>query len=309
MQQAPRPKAKERFLRTISPAEHIDLRKISHWLTFYRILQAVVAVVLLVLYFFGHSPNVLLALGIIVPVVLMENALLSSTTARLAMYEEQETQMQAVLDSEQALIRQLRTQRHDFINHLQVVYALIQMKDYDKAEEYVEQIYTDIQSVGKQMRTQCAAVNALLAAKSVQAEKRGIRLAMAIHTDLAELPIREWEVCRILANLLDNAMDASEGAADPVVELALREDVTGLRVEVSNNGKPIPQALLEDIFQPGFTTKGERGTGMGLYIVRSTVEEHGGTVDVTSDETRTVFRLHLPPQKWPAGGSVTADDS
>ena len=56
------------------------------------------------------------------------------------------------------------------------------------------------------------------------------------------------------------------------------------------------------------STKGERGTGMGLYIVRSTVEEHGGTVDVTSDETRTVFRLHLPPQKWPAGGSVTADD-
>lgn len=303
------PKAKEKLLKNISPAEHIDLRKLTRWLTALRVLQAGLVVVMLVLYFFGMDTNTLLILAFIVPVVLAENALLAFVLSKLAAYQEQEAQMREVLDGEQALIRQLRTQRHDFINHLQVVYALIQMKDYDQAENYVEQMYSDIQSVGQQMRTKCAAVNALLAAKSVQAEKRGVRMSMTIRTDLEVLPIQEWEVCRILANLLDNAMDAVADALEPVVELTLWEDVLGLHLKVFNNGTPIPEELEETIYQPGFTTKGERGTGMGLYIVKSTVEDHGGSIELNSRQEGTTFTLYLPPRKVFTGTGMAAADS
>ena len=64
----------------------------------------------------------------------------------------------------------LRAQRHDFLNHLQVVYSLIEMGEHQEANQYIEQVYGDIQSVSKALKTACAPVNALLRAKMAEAE-------------------------------------------------------------------------------------------------------------------------------------------
>ena len=65
----------------------------------------------------------------------------------------------------------------------------------------------------------------------------------------------------------------------------------------------IPKPMQERIFQPGFTTKGDRGTGMGLHIVDTILKEHGGTIEVKSDEQLTCFEGLIPlrPQPAPAG--------
>jgi signal transduction histidine kinase len=66
-------------------------------------------------------------------------------------------------------------------------------------------------------------------------------------------------------------------------------------VEVFNDGAPIPTELLPRIWDPFFTTKGEReGTGLGLAICRRIVEEHGGAIEVESGAQGTVFRVRLP---------------
>ena len=71
--------------------------------------------------------------------------------------------------------RQLRVQRHDFLNHLQVVYSLMEMGEYDEAMRYISQVYGDIRSVGKNLKTASAPVNALLMAKTQECRERGIR--------------------------------------------------------------------------------------------------------------------------------------
>ena len=101
--------------------------------------------------------------------------------------------------------------------------------------------------------------------------------------------MESWEFCRILSNLLDNAMDAAQEAPEGCVKLRLFADDVGIHFHVMNNGTPIEAANLERVFVPGFTTKGGRGTGMGLFIVRNLVHRFGGEIVVTSTEQQTCF--------------------
>ena len=62
----------------------------------------------------------------------------------------------------------------------------------------------------------------------------------------------------------------------------------------------IPKEIIDNIFKEGFTTKGDKGDGMGLAIVKEIVENFSGTVAVTSDEKRTSFEIVIPKKayKW-----------
>ncbi len=188
---------------------------------------------------------------------------------------------------------ELRAQRHDFLNHLQVVYSLIEMQEYEEANRYIEQVYGDIQSVSQALKTGCAPVNALLRAKTAEAQQRGIQVDLTVQAVWDALPLPAWEMCRVLSNLIDNAMDALEKTDGPRLEITLKEDVKSYSFEVKNNGPAIPEKLLSSIFEPGFSGKGE-GRGMGLHIARETIRGAEGDLTVESTAAVTAFRGFLP---------------
>ena len=77
------------------------------------------------------------------------------------------------------------------------------------------------------------------------------------------------------------------GAAPPIAP--------GVRVELCDSGPGIPDDVRARIFEPFFTTKDVgAGSGLGLHIVRSIVDRHGGRIDVTSEPGRTCFAVTLP---------------
>ncbi len=182
----------------------------------------------------------------------------------------------------------LRAQRHDFMNHLQVVYSLMELEDYKAASDYIERVYSDIRRVSRTLKTAHPAINALLTAKVSDCEQRGIRVSLQIESAWNGLPMESWEMCRVLGNLIDNAMDALRGAPEPALTIRLSESLHGFEFAVSNNGPMIPANVAERIFQRGFSTKGE-GRGMGLSIVKGIMEDAGGTLSVRSDERETAF--------------------
>ena len=194
------------------------------------------------------------------------------------------------------LNRALRAQRHDFLNHLQVVYSLIEMEEYSEAGDYIEKIYGDMQSVSRAMRTDSPAINALLRAKMAECESAGILTELDAGGIWKSLPMPAWEFCRILSNLIDNAMDALEGIPNSSLRIMLHEDAHGLAFSVANNGPAIPEADMRRIFEPGVSSHGE-GRGMGLYIVRRTLQKYGGEIHVTSDAERTIFSGLVPHRK------------
>lgn len=205
----------------------------------------------------------------------------------------------AMVDLEQtntqmdALNHTLRAQRHDFLNHLQVVYSLMEMREYNEATNYLEKVYGEIRALSSVLRTGSAAVNALLQVKAAACQDMGIALEMDIQSRLEGLSMPSWELCRVLSNLLDNAMEAAKAAPQPRVVLTIGEHLRGFLLSVRNNGPAIPPEMRDRLFEPGVSTKGE-GRGMGLAIVRQTLEDHGGEIDFTSDGARTVFQVKVP---------------
>lgn len=203
------------------------------------------------------------------------------------------------------LNRALRAQRHDFLNHLQVVYSLIEMGEHEEANQYIEQVYGDIQNVSRALKTACAPVNALLRAKMAEAEQRGIQVDVSVQAAWDTLPLPAWEMCRVLSNLVDNAMDAMAGQKDGKLSIQLSEDVKGFSFSVRNNGPMIPEEIRASIFEPGFSGKGE-GRGMGLFIARETMRSAGGNLSLRSDEKTTEFMGHVP-RKQPGSINPAAE--
>lgn len=190
----------------------------------------------------------------------------------------------------------LRSQRHDFMNHLQVVYSLMEMEEYPSARDYIEKVYSDIQKVSRVMKTSSPAVNALLQAKIPSCEKKGIHVSLEVTTQLKEMSMPAWEFCRVLGNIIDNAVYALEEGkkADMQLGVSLFEDIRSFGFKISDNGGGIPAEVLDRIFEPGFTTKGDSGEGMGLAISRDLLKKYGGWLRVRCGDGITEFEGYVP---------------
>lgn len=188
---------------------------------------------------------------------------------------------------------EMRKQRHDFMNHLQVVYSLVELGDSAETMQYIERVYGDLKRVGKVLKTTVPAINALIAAKQNDAEAAGIRMETEVHTALDGMKVEGWELCRVLGNLLDNAFDALNGVEGAEVKLSLTEDLNSFEFRVFNNGPMIPEKIRERIFEARFSTKGSE-RGMGLSIVNDIVTRYNGSIKLESDKVGTVFSVYFP---------------
>ena len=187
----------------------------------------------------------------------------------------------------------LRAQRHDFMNHLQVVFGLIDMGENADARAYIERVYGDIQQVGKALKTAIPAVNALLAAKLSECQARHIEAVLETQSAWNDVPAADWELCRVLGNIIDNALDALKEKSGAHLTIMIGETLREYTFSVENDGPPIPEDMLDSLFEQGVTTNGE-GRGMGLFIVREIMETYGGRIEVSSDENATRFSGFLP---------------
>ena len=113
----------------------------------------------------------------------------------------------------------------------------------------------------------------------------------------AQAPVVEayaGELNQVWTNLIDNALDAMDGAG--TLRVALRDDDGAALVEVADTGPGMPPEVAARAFEPFFTTKPVgKGAGLGLDVARRIVEErHGGTIAIDSRPGETVLRVRLP---------------
>ena len=128
-----------------------------------------------------------------------------------------------------------------------------------------------------------------------KATAKSVSLTAEVAPDLPAVQGVGAELNQIWANLVDNALDAV-GTGGRVAVTARREG-NRVVVEVTDDGPGIPADIRERIFDPFFSTKDVgKGVGLGLDIVRRTLERHDGEIDVESRPGRTVFRVRLPAE-------------
>ncbi len=292
------PEATKRKIKRHRIRDHIDIRKVTGYAIAINTAQILFMVLLtgISIVTRGHAFvgrwELILLTGI--SVVVVSGAVLDIREAFSARKVGEEANMiQDAYDQLEELNLTLRAQRHDFMNHLQVVFGLLELGESEEAEAYIERIYGDIQRVSKSLKTSSPAINALLSSKLAECEEAHIEMEMDIQSDWVDLPMPPWEMCRVLGNLLDNAIDALEETDNAKICLTLAEDLNSFSFKVSNNGPEVAEHIVQNIFEGGVSTKGE-GRGMGLAISHRLMQERSGQIGLFTQDGWTCFYGKLP---------------
>ena len=138
--------------------------------------------------------------------------------------------------------------------------------------------------------------------------ERGVQIATQLDPALPRIRAAADQLKQVLLNLLLNAADsmprggtitvATQAGAGAETELFGRDAV---QVQVRDTGDGIPDELIAQIFEPFFSTKPGKGTGLGLWVSQGIVQSHGGTMRVRSRLGRgTTFMITLPVQGPPS---------
>ncbi|WP_432663793.1 sensor histidine kinase [Wukongibacter baidiensis] len=194
----------------------------------------------------------------------------------------------------------LRAQNHEFMNKLHTISGLIQLEEYDKAVDYISYISEERKEISGILsdKIKDAHVSGLLLAKYHKASEAKISLEIDPDSNLKEIPennITADEVCSIIGNLIENAIDELVKIEDGKILVKLNSDKEGLRILVQDNGPGMSKEIRERIFQRGITTKsGNRGFGMS--IVKEIVDSTGGTIKLLQNGG-TIWDIFIPLER------------
>ncbi|MBW2367897.1 MAG: PAS domain-containing protein [Deltaproteobacteria bacterium] len=148
-----------------------------------------------------------------------------------------------------------------------------------------------------------AIANEVVEIYATKAQQYGIELASDYKDLLDPAPIDYESMLECLTNLVGNAIDAcrvSDSGKGSKVTIRIREEKGIIIYEVVDDGCGMDYDVKKKVFTTFFTTKGLGGTGLGLLMTKKIVQEHGGTIDVTTVPGKgTTFRIKLPRSRLP----------
>jgi signal transduction histidine kinase len=140
-----------------------------------------------------------------------------------------------------------------------------------------------------------------------RARENGIQLIHRVGPESGTVLAEPEAIHRIVLNLISNSLDAvvpEEGVIVVSTGYGISKDTVAITVD--DNGVGVPADKIEDIFKPFVSSKGNRGTGLGLPVSRKLAREHGGDLLLeTGPEGQTRFRLVLPKNAMSDAHSAT----
>ena len=111
--------------------------------------------------------------------------------------------------------------------------------------------------------------------------------------DIGDIPLSRFHITEALINIVKNAIDSMPKGGKLSITTSKEGDYACIKIKDSGSG--IPKDHLNSIFEPYFTTKGKKGTGLGLPTAFELIEKHNGRIEVDSELKKgTEFRVFLP---------------
>jgi len=191
---------------------------------------------------------------------------------------------------------QMRAWRHDYHNHMQALKAHLHLHQYAEIDAYLDKLTMDLTQVDVIIKSGNVMADAILNSKISIARTREIKVnAKAIVPE--KLAISEIDLCVIIGNLLDNAVEANAQIADPAARwLRVYIDVLKgqLYISVSNARAGEVRHGAGHFGKTFLTTKKEAGHGFGLVRIDGIVERYGGFVNRQAEEGAFATEVMLP---------------
>lgn len=197
----------------------------------------------------------------------------------------------------------LRVLRHEHMNWISTLSGLLEMRYYDEALRLAKMQSQTQQRVLDYISATFAnpQICGLLLGKYYRARELGLELVFDPGCQLSGLPdklaISEW--MSIIGNLLDNAFEATLSVAErgrnEKVSLFLADSSTEIIIEVADNGCGVSADVRHLVFERGVSSKQGGERGIGLYLVKTYVEQAGGAITIDDNEPKgTVFSVFIP---------------
>lgn len=189
------------------------------------------------------------------------------------------------------MYRQIRGWRHDYRNHIQVMKAYAAAGDLSAISNYLDELDTDLATVDTVIKTGNAMADAILNSKISLAGSKDIQVRADAHIPLA-LKTSELDLCVILGNLFDNAIEASMELPpeERLIRVYMDMKNTQLYISFTNLTAGKKKVKVNGRF---LTTKGE-GHGFGLVRIDSIVERLGGYISRNSEDGAFTTEILLP---------------
>ena len=192
------------------------------------------------------------------------------------------------------IYHKMRTWRHDYHNHMQVLAAYLEAGEVEKARNFLDEINDTLVKVDTVIKTGNTMVDAILNSKISLMNTKAIRVDATAHVP-ATLAIADVNLCVMIGNLLDNAMEACEALPAEARFVRIYISVKGTHLYMSfTNSAGKKQNKIGNIFA---STKGTEH-GFGLSRVDALVEQYGGYLTRASEDggytTEVILPLHSP---------------
>lgn len=182
---------------------------------------------------------------------------------------------------------EIRHLKHDFKNHLETICILVDNGEYKESKEYVSSLISEkIDSVLIMVNSGNRPIDAILASKMSFCNNSKIKFTCNILCDLKGIP--SMDICTILANALDNAIEASKSVKNSEIELIIERNRNFLSVTVKNR---IEKSVLDDNPDLKSTKTNEDVHGIGIKSMKSVAEKYYGSVDYS--EKRDMFCCNI----------------
>jgi two-component system, CitB family, sensor histidine kinase DctS len=198
-----------------------------------------------------------------------------------------------------AFVEALRVQNHEHMNKLHTIAGLLQLGKIKKAMEYVFQVSEEkgtlIRFLNQRIKNESLA--GLLLSKVGRGKELGIKVAIDKESRLEVFPehLDQHDLVMILGNLIENAFDSLSGISNGRIDVSIAQDSEVCAILVEDNGSGMTEDIQEHIFERGYTTKGDNGSGIGLFLIKQIVEKGKGEIEVTSKVNQgTSFVIAFP---------------
>jgi two-component system NtrC family sensor kinase len=131
-----------------------------------------------------------------------------------------------------------------------------------------------------------------------QLQFKNIAVHKELNPSLPDVTADAGQLQQVLVNLLVNAADAIEGKRGDIYissDITLHKGETCVQIRLRDTGCGITQENMSKIFEPFYTTKDQKGTGLGLAVVWGIIDKHAGSISVKSEEGEgSIFTIMLP---------------
>lgn len=193
----------------------------------------------------------------------------------------------------------LRAQTHEFMNKMHVIMGLIDMKAYDELKNFTKEVAYSRQSEVNYIVTRLRDITlaGFVLGKISRSRELDIDFSLSDESELHnELEIPSvHDLVLIAGNLVENAFDALENFdGERIVSLSVLDFDKEIVIIVEDSGPGMSEEVMKNIFTRGYSSKGE-GHGYGLYLVKQSIDNLEGTIDVESSAGEgTTFTVRLP---------------